>query len=58
MEYQAQTIKFRISYFSAKVATSELTNSHFEQKPFTEDASSEGSNILVWFGNLYVLCCQ
>jgi hypothetical protein len=25
------------------------------QKPFTEDPSSEGSNILVWFGSLYVL---
>jgi hypothetical protein len=25
------------------------------QKLFTEDPSSEGSNILVWFGSLYVL---
>ncbi len=25
------------------------------QKPFTEDPLSEGSNILVWFGSLYVL---
>ncbi len=25
------------------------------QKPFTEDPSSEGSNLLVWFGSLYVL---
>jgi hypothetical protein len=25
------------------------------QKQFTEDPASEGSNILVWFGSLYVL---
>ncbi len=28
---------------------------HPNQKPFTEDPASEGSNILVWFGSLCVL---
>ncbi len=27
----------------------------YNQKPFTEDPASEGSNILVWFGSLCVL---
>jgi hypothetical protein len=42
-------------HFALQLLNQPINCGTWNQKPFTEDPASEGSNILVWFGSLCVL---